>query len=91
MPKPAFQFVDKIRCIAMLSIVIEHTSNLGPYVFVQGFTPYWAYLTSIQLVKFGTITFFIIAGFLFAEKSGDYQFFGYLKRRFDNIFKPAVL
>lgn len=75
----------------MLSIVIEHTSNLGPSVFSSSFSPYWAYLTSIQLVKFGTIAFFIIAGFLFSEKSGNYEFFGYLKRRFDNIFKPWLI
>lgn len=91
MPKPAFQFVDNIRCIAMLAIVTEHTSYLGSYTYTSSSSPFWAYLTSIQLVKFGTIAFFIIAGFLFAENNGNYAFFDYLKRRFDNVFKPWLI
>jgi probable poly-beta-1,6-N-acetyl-D-glucosamine export protein len=91
MPRTGYQFVDNIRCIAMLAIVTEHTSYLGSYVYTQESSPYWAYLTSIQLVKFGTIAFFIIAGFLFAENSGRYEVFDYLKRRFDNIFKPWLI
>ena len=91
MPRTGYQFVDNIRCIAMLAIVTEHTSYLGSYVYTQESSPYWAYLTSIQLVKFGTIAFFIIAGFLFAENSGRYEVFDYLKRRFENIFKPWLI
>lgn len=91
MAKPAYQFVDNIRCIAMLSIVTEHTSYIGSYVYTPDSATFWAYLTSIQLVKFGTISFFIIAGFLFTENSGRYSVFEYLKRRFDNIFKPWLI
>lgn len=91
MPKPAYSFVDNIRCIAMLAIVTEHTSYLGPYIYTQNDSPYWAYLTSIQLVKFGTIAFFLIAGFLFAENKDNYSVFEYLKRRFDNVFKPWLI
>lgn len=75
----------------MLAIVIEHTSYLGPYVYTQESSPYWAYLTSIQIVKFGTIAFFIIAGFLFTENSAYYSVQEYLSRRFDNIFKPWLI
>lgn len=91
MPRPAYQFVDNIRCIAMIAIVTEHTSFLGSYVYNPESSPYWAYLTSIQLVKFGTIAFFIIAGFLFNDNSGRYDVLEYVKRRFDNIFKPWLI
>lgn len=88
MAKPAYQFVDNIRCIAMLSIVTEHTSYIGSYVYTPDSATFWAYLTSIQLVKFGTISFFIIAGFLFAENSERYSASDYLKRRIHNVVKP---
>ncbi|MBC7914842.1 MAG: acyltransferase [Pyrinomonadaceae bacterium] len=91
MPKVNFSFVDNIRCIAILAIVIEHTSFLGSYVYAQSSSAYWPYITSLQLVKFGTIAFFIIGGFLFSENGGSYQLFQYLKRRFDNIFKPWII
>ena len=91
MPRATYSFVDNIRCIAILAIVTEHTSFLGSYVYSPDSSPFWAYLTSLQLVKFGTIAFFIIAGFLFAENSNDYSFFEYLRRRFNNIFKPWLI
>jgi hypothetical protein len=91
MPRANYSFVDNIRCLAILAIVIEHTSFLGTYVFSASSSPYWAYITSLQIVKFGTISFFIIAGFLFAENKDKYSFFEYLKRRFNNIFKPWLI
>ncbi|HEY0057434.1 MAG TPA: acyltransferase [Pedobacter sp.] len=90
MPKPAYSFVDNIRCIAILAIVVEHIS-LDPHTFRPSDKPYWIFLTITQLFKFGTIAFFLIAGFLFAENKDGYGVIEYLKRRFNNIFRPWLI
>jgi fucose 4-O-acetylase-like acetyltransferase len=90
MPKPSYQFVDNIRCIAILGIVIEHCS-IPAYVFAKGDPSYWPFVITAQAFKFGTIAFFLIAGFLFAEHKDNYSPFDYLKRRFNNIFRPWLI
>lgn len=84
--KKNYAFIDHIRCISMISIVAEH--SLGGYVFPEGSARYWAYLLLIQSAKFGTVIFFLLAGFLIGEKFTDYTPGQYLKRRFSSTFGP---
>ena len=90
MSKPSYQFVDNIRCIAIIAIVIEHCL-IPSNILTKSDVSYWPYILGAQAFKFGTIAFFLIAGFLFAEHKDQYGFFDYLKRRFDNIFKPWLI
>jgi hypothetical protein len=44
----------------------------------------------IQLIKFGTISFFLLSGFLIGEKFASYPALQYLKKRVDNTFLPWI-
>ncbi|MCJ8208427.1 acyltransferase [Mucilaginibacter sp. RS28] len=85
-PKKNYAFIDHIRCLAMMSIVAEHT--LGSYHFPEGSARYWIYILIVQFAKFGTVIFFLLAGFLISEKFTDYTPGEYLKRRFASTFGP---
>ena len=86
-----FDFVDSIRCLAMMGIVMEHAVYNGTYIF-NGFPPnHIVYIFLIQLSKFGTIAFFVLAGFLLGDKFTNYSSWGYFKRRLSNTFKPWLV
>jgi len=85
--KPSYDFVDHIRCLAMMAIVAEHSLGAGVAVLPQS-ARFNDYLHLMQVTKFGTITFFLLAGFLIGEKFTDYTPGQYLKRRFSNTFGP---
>nr|WP_294791292.1 acyltransferase [uncultured Mucilaginibacter sp.] len=86
--KKNYDFIDAIRSIAMMAIVAEHSIGAGGYTFTYGTPKYWAYITLTQIAKFGTISFFLLAGFLIGEKFTDYTPAQYLKRRVSTTFGP---
>ena len=88
-PKKNYDFIDHIRCIAMMSIVVEHTMGSDPPSASS--ENYLTFLLIIQLFKFGTIIFFLLSGFLISEKFTDYTPGQYLKRRFSSTFGPWLL
>jgi hypothetical protein len=87
-PKKNYDFIDAIRSIAMMGIVAEHCVTAGNHTYPFGSDKYWVYLVMIQLTKFGTITFFLLAGFLMGEKFADYSPSQYLRRRISTTFGP---
>jgi len=89
--KKNYVFIDNIRCIAMIGIVADHNFNVGDYIFQVYSTNYWIYFINIQLAKFGTISFFLLAGFLLGDKFTEYTPGQYLNRRFKNTFKPWII
>jgi peptidoglycan/LPS O-acetylase OafA/YrhL len=88
--KKNYDFIDTIRGIAMMSIVGEHCSAVGDYAFPATAANYWTQLCLMQFNKFGTVTFFLLAGFLIGEKFADYTPSQYLKRRISTTFGPWV-
>lgn len=89
--KRNFDFVDTIRCIAMIGIVMEHCVYNGTYIF-DGFPPkHILYMSLIQFPKFGTIAFFILAGFLLGDKFTNYSSWQYFKRRLNTVFLPWLI
>lgn len=86
--KRNYDFIDTIRCIAMIFIVSEHSIFFESDQFhPTGFKALF-YIATIQISKFGTICFFILAGFLIGDKFVDYTPFQYLKRRINNTIWP---
>ena len=89
--KKNFDFVDSIRCIAMMGIIMEHSTYNGTYIY-NGFpTAHIVYMSLIQIPKFGTAAFFILAGFLLGSKFVDYTPGQYLKRRLANTLIPWIM
>lgn len=89
--KRNYTFIDNIRCIAMMSIVADHSFGMGDYIFKSYGASFWAYAVNIQIAKFGTITFFLMAGFLLGGKFAEYTPGQYLGRRFKSTFKPWII
>ena len=86
--KKNYEFIDAIRGVAMMSIVAEHSIAFNVTDIPLGTPKYWVYISLIQLSKFGTIAFFLLAGFLIGEKFADYSPSQYLKRRISTTFGP---
>ncbi|AZI25270.1 acyltransferase [Pedobacter sp. G11] len=89
--KKNFDFVDSIRCIAMMGIVMEHSTYNGTYIYAGFPATHITYMSLIQLPKFGTAAFFILAGFLLGSKFVDYTPGQYLKRRLSNTLIPWLI
>ncbi|WP_410221956.1 acyltransferase family protein [Pedobacter sp.] len=89
--KKNFDFVDTIRCIAMMGIVFEHSVYSGTYIFDSFSLKHIVYISLIQLSKFGTIAFFVLAGFLLGSKFVSYSSWQYFKRRLSTVFVPWLI
>ncbi|MXV15116.1 acyltransferase family protein [Hufsiella ginkgonis] len=87
MEKKNYAFVDRIRGISMFFIVFEHSSWCGelPQASQSVLT---VYSLLIQFSKFGTICFFLLAGFLIGDKMFTYTPAQYFKRRVSTVAKP---
>lgn len=86
--KKNYEFIDAIRGVAMMSIVAEHSVAFNVADIPLSTPKYWVYISLIQLTKFGTVAFFLLAGFLIGEKFADYSPSQYLKRRISTTFGP---
>lgn len=85
--KKNFDFIDAVRGIAMLGIVIEHSSAF----WLLKYTNYSDRLIQagyMQLFKFATIAFFLISGFLINHKFAEYTPLQYIRNRFKNTIGP---
>ena len=83
--KPDYLFVSNIRFLAMISIVGVHTLRLWreaapPVGYLQ--------LLMTQAMKFGTIGFFLISGFLLGEGMTRTSRKRYFYRRVKGVFVP---
>lgn len=85
--KQNFNFIDTIRCISMMGIVWEHSSRVSIYAYTDNTSLFVQYF-SVQLFKFSTVAFFLIAGFLINHKFQEYSATQYLKNRYKNTVKP---
>ncbi len=85
--KKNFDFIDSIRCIAMIGIVMEHSSSFWLLKYQQPIDQ-WIQASYMQIFKFATISFFLISGFLINHKFTEYTPIQYLKNRFKNTIGP---
>ncbi|MFD2284775.1 hypothetical protein GJU39_12470 [Pedobacter petrophilus] len=86
--KANYDFIDSLRFIAIITIVIEHSYMWPPSIYFQTRGEQLIQTITMELFKFGTITFYILAGFLIGDKIHTTTSLNYLKRRFDGTFKP---
>lgn len=89
--KKNFDFIDSIRCLSMMCIVFEHATHVGIYIFPSVDTQNIVYMCLVQLAKLGTISFFILAGFLIGSNFTKYTPLEYFKRRLSNTFIPWII
>lgn len=84
-----FDFIDGIRCIAMMSIVMEHAVSLSIYKPKDDLSIF-VLCSWTQFIKFGTINFFLLAGFLIGEKFVQYTPLQYMRRRIKSTIGPWI-
>lgn len=89
--KKNYDFIDHLRCISMISIVADHCFNFDTYSFKLTAPNFWVYAFNVQIAKFGTVIFFLMAGFLLGDKFSEYTPSQYLGRRFKSTFKPWII
>lgn len=89
--KKNFDFIDSIRCISMMCIVFEHAAHVGIYIFPGISAENIVYMCLIQFAKMGTISFFILAGFLIGSNFSKYSPLEYFRRRLSNTFLPWLI
>lgn len=84
-----YDFIDTMRFIAMIGIVMEHSS---PFLGLKLTTLHDQIIQTValQFIKFGTIVFFILAGFLIGDKFNEYTTKQYLGRRLHTTFRPWI-
>jgi hypothetical protein len=84
-----YDFIDTMRFLAMLGIVMEHAS---PFLGLKltSVNDQIIQVFSLQFIKFGTIVFFILAGFLIGDKFNQYSTKQYLGRRLKTTLKPWI-
>jgi len=84
-----YDFIDTMRFIAMIGIVMEHSS---PFLGLKLTTLHDQIIqtVSLQFIKFGTIVFFILAGFLIGDKFNEYTTKQYLERRLNTTLRPWI-
>jgi len=83
-----FDFIDGIRAVAMVCIVAEHCITAYDFDPQKDIISYFTYFSIIQFTKFGTIIFFLVAGFLMGDKFEKYSPAQYYKRRLTTIAVP---
>jgi len=86
--KANYDFIDSLRFIAIITIVIEHSYMWPKSLYFNTLSEQWIQTLTMQIFKFGTVTFYILAGFLIGDKIKTTTSLAYLKRRFDGTFKP---
>lgn len=80
---PDYHQVTNIRFLSMVTIVAMHTQ-----LFQFSFSENPLNLILFLFLKFGTIGFFMISGFLLGNKLSEVQPWVYFKRRLRSTFRP---
>jgi peptidoglycan/LPS O-acetylase OafA/YrhL len=83
----SYLFVDNVRFLSMAAIIGMHTT-IWYFSYFQGHLAQALMGYLIQPLKFGTIGFFLISGFLLGKKIDQYRPLQYFRRRLRNIFVP---
>jgi len=89
-----YPFVNLVRFIATIGIVFLHSgiplAGNDYNVVIHKVSHIEYYLLLRQVFKFATICYFMIAGFLLADKVTEANPFHYYKRRLNILVKPYV-
>src|SRR5204863_2228845 len=87
----SYLFADFIRFVAMCAIIFQHSFVVEKELLASDFTSYMVFYALKVLSKIGSISFFVVSGFLLSAALERYSTKEYLRKRFTNILKPYVL
>jgi probable poly-beta-1,6-N-acetyl-D-glucosamine export protein len=87
----SYNFTDFIRFVAMCAIIFQHSFIVDKAVLLSDAPSVVVFFFLKVLAKIGSISFFVVSGFLLAGALKRYSSKTYLNKRVKNIIKPYVL
>jgi fucose 4-O-acetylase-like acetyltransferase len=92
--KPTYDFIDLIRFISMLGIVLLHSTvlpqNLDLYTFAKQTDYPFIFISFLLVLRFSVICFFLISGFLLINNINNKEGSTYFKNRVAKLMKPYL-
>lgn len=87
----SYHFADFIRFVAMCAIIFQHSFIVEKSLLIADSSSVVIFFFLKVLAKIGSISFFLVSGFLLASALDRYSSKDYLNKRVKNIFKPYIL
>jgi fucose 4-O-acetylase-like acetyltransferase len=87
----SYHFADFIRFVAMCAIIFQHSFIVEKEVLMSDYSSVIVFFFLKVIAKIGSISFFVISGFLLSSALDRYSTGEYLSKRVKNIFKPYIL
>ncbi len=84
-------FADFIRFVAMCAIIFQHSFIVEKALLITDPAAVLLFFFLKVIAKIGSISFFMVSGFLLSQALERYSSKDYLNKRVKNIFKPYVL
>lgn len=87
----SYRFADFIRFVAMCAIIFQHSFIVPKEILLSDPVSVVLFFFLKVIAKIGSISFFVVSGFLLSAALERYTSREYLNKRVKNIFKPYVL
>ncbi len=87
----SYHFADFIRFVAMCAIIFQHSFIVEKSLLVADSSSVVLFFFLKVIAKIGSISFFLVSGFLLSSALERYSSKEYLNKRVKNIFKPYIL
>jgi probable poly-beta-1,6-N-acetyl-D-glucosamine export protein len=87
----SYSFADFIRFVAMCAIIFQHSFIVEKSLLISDPPSVLVFFFLKVMAKIGSISFFMVSGFLLSSALERYSSKDYLNKRVKNIFKPYVL
>ena len=87
----SYRFADFIRFVAMCAIIFQHSFIVEKEILLADYPSVILFFFLKVIAKIGSISFFVVSGFLLSSALERYSSRDYLNKRVKNIFKPYIL
>jgi probable poly-beta-1,6-N-acetyl-D-glucosamine export protein len=84
-------FADFVRFVAMCAIIFQHSFIVEKSLLISDSASVLVFFFLKVIAKIGSISFFLVSGFLLSSALDRYSSKDYLNKRVKNIFKPYLL
>src|SRR5688572_18916497 len=87
----SYHFADFIRFVAMCAIIFQHSFIVEKSLLLTDHPSVITFFFLKVMAKIGSISFFVVSGFLLSSALERYSSKEYLNKRVKNILKPYIL
>jgi fucose 4-O-acetylase-like acetyltransferase len=87
----SYAFADAVRFVAMCAIIFQHSFLVDRNLLAASSSSLFFFYALKIVAKIGSISFFVVSGFLLSDALTRYSSEEYLQKRVKNIAKPYIL